>query len=160
MTTLPQTFSYPAVTDALVAALQPLKTWTPAVFVLDGPLPEWPKSDAVVVGVGVPSATQDMPPERRLGGRFYDQTVTVICSAYSWANVTDGDTSMDEVIKPRRDRTIQLLQAVRDVLTADPTLGGLCEWAEFGQSMAWQNSNDGGGATVSVGFSVVARKTI
>lgn len=154
-------FTLPAVIDALVTALQPLKTATPPAFVLDGPLKQFPKSDAVVIGTVGESASQRLDNEARLGGLVgYREAVQVTCAAYSWAITDDTDTSTDEVLKPRRDRAMALFEAVRAALDASPTLGGVCERCYLDGDTALIQANDGGGARVSIGFKVNALQTV
>lgn len=153
----PVTFILPAVIDALVLALAPLKAG--GVFVLDGPLPQWPKEDAVVIGIGQgASATQQLPRENRMGGPVgYRETARVICGLYSW---TVDDDPTPEVIKTRRDVATGLFESVRDVLDADPTLGGVCTLAEFADSVSMLATNDGDGARVSIGFAIDAYRVV
>lgn len=148
----------PDVIDALVAALQPLKA--DGVFILDGPLPQWPKTDAVVVGYGLnESMAQDLGPADRMAD-FYDEASRVTCSAYSWRDAPTDEGELAGAVKLRRDRVVVLLQAVRDVLDADETLGGVCDDAKLDSQLAWGQVSDGQGPRVAVGFSVVATKTI
>jgi hypothetical protein len=125
-------FATTHVIDALVTALQPLKSASPKAFVLDGPIRQWPKSDAVAIGLGrTVGASQQLPEEIRVGGRVgYQETVQVVCAAYSWVEPTDSLTA----IKERRDRATNLVEAVDAVLTADPTLGGVCVGAHLGRT--------------------------
>lgn len=153
-------FTLPAVIDALVLALQPLKSASPKAFVLDGPLRQWPKSDAVVIGVGrSESAGQRLDAEQRRGGMVgYREAVEVICAAYSWVEGIDADAP--GVVKARRDRAMDLFESVRAVLDANPTLGGVCERAMLAGDTALIQANDGDGARVTIGFAVHAYQTV
>jgi hypothetical protein len=154
------TFAVSAVIDALVSALQPLKSGSPKCFVLDGPLRQWKKSDAVVIGVGRnESASQQLSGEERRGGRAgYLTAVEIPCGIYSWVDGVDADAP--GVIKARRDRVDVLFAAVSAVLDADETLGGVCERARLGDETALIEANDGDGARVTLGFTVAAFKTV
>ena len=144
-------FAFPIMLDALLAAFAPLPG--EGIRVEDGPKLEWAPGDVLAVGIGdTRSATEEVTPEYRVGGRLEDETVRIFMAAYSWRED-------DSTIKQRRDSTIAIMRRVRQILDPDPALGGVVHFAYMGRDRVWVQ-NVKGGPSVACGFTIVGGLTI
>lgn len=114
--------------------------------VLDGPEAAWPSNEFLVVGL---SPEDLMVPATRLprGPESTPESADITCMIRSWT----GDTA----IRPRRDRAYQILDTVMGLLDSDPTLGGVCGYAEVTGSI-YAPSQSQSGVVVDVIFMVRA----
>lgn len=150
MTDLPQPTALGAVTDKLVAAFAALSD----VLVLDGPTPEPPKRDTLIVGgsAGTESASGDHHYDGRLGFGPINESYDIVCALWSWS----GSKGM----KPRRDRCVAILSQIRQILLDDPTLGDTCSLARLGERYSWYQQATSAGWACSVGFTIHYAATI
>lgn len=107
-----------AVPVAIDALLAEFATGMPDVQVIDGPPVVDVRGDVVAVGA---TLDQDFPAETDssevpAGLQAVRKTCTVSCRARSWSG--------NAQVKPQRDRTYALITRIRDLLRANPTLGG------------------------------------
>lgn len=130
---------------ALVTALEAVVD--AETFVHDGPVLQWPKTDAIVIGVGNPAVEQTLE-VRRMGGDIYRESYTVHNTCYSWG--TSG------TIADRRARAKALLVLVRGVVDAiaapGGSLHGVVMRAQFGSRLLWVPTFDADGPAYEVGF--------
>jgi hypothetical protein len=135
-----------AVVDALVTALR--AALPGGVEVIDGQPLNLDQPDVIVVGFSADRVAVEVSQQRSdLGGGRSD-ALSIVCLASAWR----GDTSMAAV----RDRSVELLTSVQDVLAADRTLGGVVRRVELGYEMSLDQAQTKDGATATVEFTVQA----
>jgi hypothetical protein len=144
-----------ALRDLIAAAVAPLADDTGEVVVWDGPASAAVDRPYAARSVTVASAFEDdqeaVAFERVETGyaRRRTETATVACSVYAGTGDT-GEDSPDAM----RQAAAEVLQAIDDGLSADPTLGGRV--ARMGIDAArWVQGIDEGGTGVYIGFTVV-----
>ncbi len=136
----------PAVLDALLDRFR-AHPGLRAVRVWDGP--PLPSSDQEQLSVGdmqddpaVMSALTDSSLGRRA------ETLDISCRILCWT----GDTNM----RPRRLRSFALLATVGEVLSVDPTLGGLVALARLGETTTLAQNQTESGAEAVLDFTIRA----
>jgi hypothetical protein len=134
------------VTDALLVSLATIS----GVNVVDGPNPKTlPLNDTIEIGTGTISARN----EKAAGlGIAYTENLTIPMRVWSFS----GDYDM----KSRRDRCVDLMDAVRALLTADVKLGGACDQALIGPSWAAIPYSDDTGVSYQIGFTITVKTNI
>lgn len=134
------------VSDALVTACAGIAN----TQTIDGPGPHTlTGQDAVEIGIGPTTANN----QHAAGlGVAYLETLNIPCRVWSWAG--------DDDLGARRDRAIELLEAVRDILAADVTLDGACDEAWIGPSWTGIPINDDQGVSYQIGFSIQVKSSI
>lgn len=149
--TVPQASTIPGVIAAIISGLSAQAA--AGVFVLDGPLPEWPKFDAIVIGYGARGSINHRLDIAGNLGKAYNESYDLVFVVYS-QNTTDS------AMATRRQKCVDLLHAIRTVLDADRRLGGACEEAILGPSLTWSQQNVGQGAAVYAEGFITVKATI
>lgn len=141
----------PLIADALVSLA---KTIDPGgITVVDGAWPTTPESKLIVIGLGDADGEAFGVKQERQGlggGRL--ETIETICGLSGWS----GENEMP----PLRLACGEMLDAIREKISADVTLGGVVDTAMLGPEMSWQQYLTNVGAVVSVGFSVSSKSSI
>ncbi len=136
----------PAVLDALLDRFR-AHPGIRGVRVWDGP--PLPSSDQDQVSIGDaqddPAVTSTLA-STSLGRRA--ETIDVACRVLCWTGETD--------MRPRRLRAYAILTTVADVLSVDPTLGGLVARARLGETTALAQTQTDSGAEVVLAFTIRA----
>jgi hypothetical protein len=139
----------PAVIAALVTGLDAALT----ADVLDGPAPQFPKGDMLVIGYGNRgSVNHRLDISKNLGSK-YNESYDLVCAASSQ---DDDPTSM----AARRTSVATMLDAARAFLDADRTIGGRCMQALITGSLVWNQVIANGGAACYVEFTISVKATI
>lgn len=141
----PRGTTIPAVSDALLAGLD---TLDPTVPVLDGLPAQWPKSDAVAVGVSVPGRPgieRHVEFDQRTQG--YRESYDITMAIWSWGGA-------DSTMKSVRDRAWLLYDLIDAWLRDNRSLGDLVLHVKMGSSDAAVPRNRGDGAEYTIGFTV------
>jgi hypothetical protein len=134
----------PAAIEALIAKLE--DRFGRSVAVIDGPPVQLATGDLVAVGLGPDDVAAVESTSTIAGLRGARESFPVLCLARSWS----GNTS----VRDQRTRTYLLIDAVREELEGDPTLGRAVTRARFAGDtyMPWRH--EGGALVVDVPFVV------
>lgn len=143
----------PSVLAALKAACE---SALPAVQVILGPsTAESLEADVLWVAPGTQEdagVVVSAPKARGLHASAYVENLTIVLNYLT----SSGDTDM----QARIDNAGAALDAVRDALDADPTVGGTVDLAYLGDEIFWHPIQHTNGASVGLGFTVVTRSNI
>lgn len=115
--------------------------------VLDGPALQWPKTDAIIIGVGNPAIEHSVE-ARRMGGEIYRESYVVHNTCYSWGK--------SGTIADRRARVKALLGLVRQmadtIAASGGALHGVVMRVQLGSRLVWVPTFDSDGPAYEVGF--------
>jgi hypothetical protein len=137
---------FPAVCDALTTMLGQ-KIGSSNVY--DGPPARFVGSSGLAIGATREDVSSEFNADPAGLGGGVSEGVTVTCLA--WAG--GGGT----VFKPFRDTVRGIVSAVTDVVTADPSLGGVCDTSDI-TGGTWTQDQTGEGALVACEFRISVRK--
>jgi hypothetical protein len=134
----------PVAIDALVDRL--VRRFGRSAAVIDGPPTPTATGDLVAVGLGPEDVLAVESTSSIAGLRGARESFPVLCLARSWS----GNAS----VRDQRTRTYRLIDAVREELEADPTLGRAVTRARFAGDTytPWRTSE--GALVVDVPFTV------
>lgn len=139
----------PAAIDALLATAK--ARFASDVLVTDGPLGSLSHTGTIVeVGIGgeAPAVTGTQSKQAGMGTRR-SEDFTIGCG------ISANDGGMD--MKVSRDRVAVALAEFEAMLTADPHLGGVVDFAELGPDFEWLQSQHQDGAFAGLLFTVHVR---
>jgi hypothetical protein len=134
----------PAAIDALVAKFE--RRFTGTATIIDGPPTQNATGDLIAVGMAPEDVVGVESTEFISGLNSSSESFPVLCLARSWS----GNASA----RDQRTRTYRLIDAVREELDADPSLGRAVTRARFAGSTyePWRAEN--GVLVVDVRFTV------
>jgi hypothetical protein len=112
----------PAAIDGIVV----LARRQAGVQVVDGPEVAWPEQEFIAVGLSPEDLSVPMT-RIPVGLMSTSESADITCMVRSWTGDTD--------IRARRERAYQLLDRIQTDLDADPTLSGVCGWAQVSGSI-------------------------
>ena len=135
----------PAAIDALVAKF--VSKFGQSATVIDGPPVQSATGDLIAVGMGPDDVLAVESTTAIAGLRAVRESFPVLCLARSWS----GDTS----VRDQRTRTYRLIDAVREELEADPSLGRAVTRARYAGDSYTPWRHDSGAIVVDVPFVVV-----
>lgn len=134
----------PAAIDALIATLE--SRFGSSATIIDGPPTHAATGDLVAVGLGPEDVVAVESTSSIAGLRGAHESFPVLCLARSWS----GDTS----VRDQRARTYLLIDAVREELESDPTLGRAVTRARFAGDTYTPWRHESGAIVVDVPFMV------
>jgi hypothetical protein len=134
----------PAAIDALVAKFE--SRFGRSATVIDGPPMTNATGDLVAIGLSPQEVAEVESTESIAGLRGVSESFPVLCLARSWS----GNASP----RDQRIRTYRLVDAVREGLEADPTLGRAVTRARFAGSTYAPWRTESGALVVDVPFTV------
>ena len=137
--------SVPAAVDALIALFE--RRFGRSVTVIDGPPVKNATGDLVAVGMGPDDVLAVESTTAISGLRAVRESFPILCLARSWS----GNAS----VRDQRLRTYRLIDAVREELEADPTLGRAVTRARYAGDSYTPWRHDSGAIVVDVPFVVM-----
>lgn len=139
-------YAFPGIVDALTSLLGQTLGGS---NVYDGPPAAFVKSSGLSIGATREDVSSEFTqsPVALFGGP--DESITVACLAWSGGGGT--------VFKPHRDTVRSIMSTVGDLISGNPSLGGVCDISDI-TGGSWTQEQTGEGALVTCEFRIVARR--